>query len=94
MRTVNSFVAARRPTRALRQEGGMIDVSDENEPRELLLLKMALQTKSCVAFSQQPLIDGSVRRVARRTALAHRLMWKNKRTGLRRVALEAGFLLV
>jgi hypothetical protein len=72
----------------------MIDVSDENDPRELLLLKMALQTKSRVAFSQQPLIDGSVRRVARRTALAHRLMWKNKRARLCSVALEAGFLLV
>ena len=72
----------------------MIDVSDENEPRELLLLKMTLQTKRCVAFSQQPLINGSVRRVARRTTLAHRFMWKNKRARLCGVALEAGFLLV
>ena len=72
----------------------MIGVSDENDPGDLLLLEMALQTKGRVAFIQQPLIDGSVRGMARRTALTHRLMWKNKRTSLRCVALEAGFLLV
>ena len=72
----------------------MIGVSDENDPIELLLLEMALQTKGRVAFIQQPLIDGSVRGMARCTTLAHRLMWKNKRTGLCGVALEAGFLLV
>ena len=72
----------------------MIDVSDQNEPRELLLLKMALQTKRCVPFLQQALIDRAVRRVACRTALAHRLMWKNKRARLRGVALKTGFLLV
>jgi len=72
----------------------MIGVSDENDPGNLLLLKMALQTKGRVAFLQQPLIDGSVRGMARRTALAHRLMWKNEGTGLCGVALKTGFLLV
>ena len=72
----------------------MIGVSDENDPGNPLLLKMALQTKGRVALLQQPLINGSVRGMARRTALTHRLMWKNKRARLWGVALEAGFLLV
>jgi hypothetical protein len=39
---VNGFVAARRPTRALRQEIIVIDVADENVSWDLLLLEMAL----------------------------------------------------
>ena len=72
----------------------MIGVSNENDPGDLLLLKMALQTKGRVAFLQQPLINGSMRGMARRTALTRRLMWKNKGPGLRSVALKTGFLLV
>ena len=86
------FVAASRPTRSLLQEIRVIDVSDENVPGYLLLLEMAFQAKRRVAFVQQSLVDGAVRRMADRTALAHCLVLVNKRAALRGVTLEAGFV--
>src|SRR6266536_6725175 len=50
LRTVNGFVTARRPTRALRQEVGVIGVSDKYSAGLCLLLEVALQAKRCVAF--------------------------------------------
>ncbi len=70
----------------------MIDVSDENGAGRSLLLEMAFQTQRRVAFVQQALVDGPVRRVTNRAALPHRLMWVNKRAALLCVTFETGFV--
>lgn len=70
----------------------MIDISDEDMSGHFLLLEMTFQAKRCVAFIEQSLIHGAVRRMADHTALAHRLMLVNKRAALRGVALEASFV--
>ncbi len=85
-------MAASRPARPLLQEARVIDVSDENGAGRSLLLEMAFQTKRRVAFVQQALVDGPVRRVADRAALPHRLMWVNKRAPLLCVTFETGFV--
>ena len=70
----------------------MIDVSNENVPRYFLFLEMAFQTKRRIAFIQQALVDGAVRRMADGTTLAQRLMLIDKRAALLRVTLEAGLV--
>ena len=71
----------------------MIDVSNENVSGYFLLLEMAFDTKRRVAFIQQSLVDGAVRRMADDATLAHRLVLVDKRAALLRVTLEAGFVL-
>jgi len=80
------------PTRPLLQKIRVIDVSDENVPGYFLLLEMAFYTERRVAFIQQALIDGAVRRVANSAPLPHRLVLINKRAALLCVTLEAGFV--
>ena len=70
----------------------MIDVSNENGAGYLLLLEMAFQTERRVALVQQSLVDGPVRRMTDDTALAHCLMFIDKRAALRGVTLETGFV--
>ena len=70
----------------------MVDFSNENLPGYFLLLEMAFDTKRCVAFIQQALVDGSVRRMADETTLTHCLVLIHKRTTLLRVTLEAGLV--
>jgi hypothetical protein len=53
-------MAARRPTRPLLQEAGVIDVPNENVSRYFLLLEMAFNTKRSVALIQQALVNGAV----------------------------------
>ena len=57
-------MAASRPTRPLLQKVRVIDVSNENVPRYLLLLEMAFQTERRIAFIQQALVHGAVGRMA------------------------------
>jgi hypothetical protein len=45
----------------LLQEIRVIDISDENMPGLFLLLEMTFQAKRCVAFVEEPLVDGAVR---------------------------------
>jgi hypothetical protein len=85
-------MAASRPTRPLLQEVRVIDVSNENVSGYFLLLEMALYTKRRVAFIQQALIDGAVRRMTDDTSLAHCLMLVDERAALLRVTLEARFV--
>lgn len=85
-------MAAGGPTRALLQKIRVIHVSDENVPRYFLLLEVAFDTKGSVAFVQQALIYGAVRRMADDTPLPHRLVLINKRAALLRMTLEAGFV--
>ena len=61
-------------------------------PGYFLLLEMAFDTKRSVAFIQQALVDGAVRRMADDTPLPHRLVLINKRAALLRMTLEAGFV--
>ena len=85
-------MAARRPTRSLLQEARVIDVSNENVSGCFLLLEMAFHTKRRVAFIQQALVDGAVRRMADDATLAQRLVLVDKRAALLRVTLEAGLV--
>ncbi len=68
----------------------MIGICEEDSAGRALLLEMTLQAESVVALVQHSLIDGAVWRMADETTLAHRLVFKNKRTALRGVTLEAG----
>ena len=70
----------------------MVDFSNENLPGYFLLLEMAFDTKRCVAFIQQALVDGAVRRMADGATLAHRLVFVDKRAALLRVTFEAGLV--
>jgi hypothetical protein len=85
-------MAAGRPTRALLQKIRVIDVSNENVSGYFLLLEMALQTKRRVAFVQQALVDGAVRRMANDTTLTHCLVLINKRPALLCMTFETGFV--
>ena len=67
----------------------MIDVSNENVPGLFLLLKVAFQTKSRVAFGQQSLVNRPVGCMADHTTLAQCLVLIHERAALRGVALEA-----
>jgi hypothetical protein len=77
----------------LRQEAGVINISNENMPGFFLLLEMALQAERLVSFVQQPLVHRAVWRMARKATLTHGLMLKNKWAALRGVALEASLVL-
>ena len=92
IRPVRFFMAASRPASSLRQEVGVVDVSDKNMARLFLFLEMAFQAKRCVAFVQQSLVDGAMRRMADHTALAQRLVLVNKWAALRSMALETSFV--
>jgi hypothetical protein len=85
-------MAASRPTRSLLQEIRVIDVSNENVSGYFLLLEMAFQTEGRVAFIQQALVDGAVRRMTDAAPLLHSLMWVNPGTSLLCVTLEARFV--
>jgi hypothetical protein len=85
-------MAPSRPTGPLLQEIRVIDVSNENVSGYFLLLKVAFQTECRVAFVQQTLVDGAVRRMADGATLTHCLVFINKRTALLCMALEADFV--
>jgi hypothetical protein len=70
----------------------VVDVSNENVPWYFLLLKMALYAERRVAFVQQALIDGAVRRMTNDATLSYRLVFINKRAALLCVTFEAGFV--
>jgi hypothetical protein len=76
----------------LRQEVGVVDISDENMPGLFLFLEMAFQAERLISLVQHPLIDRAVGRMANRTTLTHRLVLINKGPALRCMALEAGFV--
>lgn len=85
-------MAAGRPARPLLQEIGVIDVAEKNCPRLGLLLEMAFQTESLIAFSQHALIDRAMRRMTGGATFAHRFVFENKRSALRRMTLRAGLV--
>jgi hypothetical protein len=85
-------MTASRPTGSLGQKAGVIDISDKDVPRHLLLLEMAFQAKRLVSFVQHSLINRAVRRMTDHTALTHCLVLVNKWAALGGVALEASFV--
>jgi hypothetical protein len=85
-------MAASRPAGSLRQEIGVIYVSNENMPGLFLLLEMAFQAKRGVAFVEQSLIDRAVWRMADHTTLTQCLVLVHKRAALCGVALKAGLV--
>jgi len=90
---MDCFVATGRPACPLLQEARVIDIRDNNLTAAALLLEMAFQTKRLVAFRQHPLINRPMGRMAGHTPFTERLVLEDKRTPLRRVTLEAGFVL-
>ena len=70
----------------------MVDISNEDMARLFLFLEMAFQAKRCVAFVEQSLVDGAVRRMADHATLAKCLVLVNKRAPLRGVALKASLV--
>ena len=85
-------MAASRPARSLLQKARLVDVSNENVSRCLLLLEMAFYAKCGVTFVQQALVDGAVGRVANGATLPQRFMLVDKRAALLGVTLEAGLV--
>src|SRR5262245_47589008 len=85
-------MAASRPARSLLQEVRVISVANENVAGYFLLLEMAFQTKGRVAFIQQALVDGTVRRMTNGASLPHRLVLIHKWATLLRMTLEAGLV--
>ena len=61
-------------------------------PGCFLFLEMAFQAKRCVAFVQQSLVDGAVRRMADHTTLTHCLVLVNKRAALRGMTLKTSLV--
>ena len=76
----------------MRQEVGVVDISNENMARHFLLLEMAFQAKRCVAFVEQSLVDGPVGGMADHTTLTQRFVLVNPGAPLQGVALEASFV--
>ena len=68
----------------------MIAPANRDFPRRLLLLEMAFQAECLISLGQHAVINRPVRLVAGETAFARGFMFKNKRSPLRGVALEAG----
>jgi hypothetical protein len=85
-------MAASGPARSLLQEIRVIGASNENVSRYFLFLEMAFQTKRRIAFIQQALVDGPVRRMTNGAALPQCLMLIDKWAALLCVTLEARFV--
>ena len=72
----------------MRKKTGVIDITEKDSAGSALFLEMALQAERVVALVQHALVNRAVRRMAGYATFAHRLMFKNKRTALRRMTLE------
>lgn len=70
----------------------MVATPDEERAGSTLLLEMTFQTKGLVALGQHPLVNRAVRLVAGVATLAQRFMLEDKRSTLRSVTLETGFV--
>jgi len=70
----------------------MVLATDEYSAAGGLLLEMALQAKSGVAFGEHTRVDGAMRPVARGASLAHGFVLKNERAALRDMAFPASVL--
>jgi len=90
---MNAFVTTCRPAGALRQQGSMVDIADENGTTRLYLLEMAAQAQIRVPNLQQFGVDGTVRSVAGGATFPHGFMLKYIRPLLGRMAAQAHFIL-
>jgi hypothetical protein len=92
VRTVNGFMATGRPTGAASKSAGVVLAANEYSSAGGLLLEMALQAKSGVAFGKHARVDGAVRPVAGSAPFADRFVLEDERPALSNVALAAGVL--
>lgn len=90
---MNGRVAARRPAIAKRQKIRVIDVANVYVTGRRLRLRMAPQAETVIVFDEHVPVDRTMRVVANCTAFAHRLMFEDKRAGLRAMALDATLVL-
>src|SRR5881396_1863727 len=81
------------PTGAPAQPARVLLPADKNLSADGLLLEVALQTEDVIAFDEHSGVDGSMRLMAGRAALAHRLVFEHERTPLRYVTFAACLLL-
>ena len=68
----------------------MVTICDSHSTDSRLLLKVALQAKVCIAFSEHLLVHRTVRAMARGAAFSDCFVFKHKRATLRGVTLSAG----
>jgi len=92
LRTVNGFVTTRRPARALRQPGGVVGIPNKNPPIDVLLLKMAFETKRGVPIDEHFLVNRSMWRMTSHAALTHSLVLEHERASLGSMAFETRFV--
>lgn len=72
----------------------MIDIANQDGAGCDLALEMAFETEILVPLFEQLGVDGAMHGMARGATFPHRLMFKDKRPGLGRMALKANLLLV
>ena len=68
----------------------MIATSNDNDSGRGLLLKMAFEAECLIALRQHTRVHRAVDLMTSGATLPHRLMFKDKRAALRRVAFAAG----
>lgn len=89
---MDCLVAAGRPAGALLETHRVIGTADANDAA-LHLLEVAAQAEIRVTHRQHLRVHGTVRVVTSRATLAQCFMLEHERTALRRMALEAVFVL-
>ena len=87
------LMTAGRPASSLLEKTGVINISNQNDPRGSLLLEMALEAKRLVALVQESLVDRAMRRMTNHASLAHRFVLIYPRPPLRAMTLETGVVL-
>src|SRR5262245_14175953 len=80
------------PAGALSEEHGVVLVADKNLASEPLDLSVAFQAEVRIALNEELAIDGTMRGVADRAALAQGLVLEDKGARLLAVALRAGLV--
>lgn len=85
-------MATRGPACPTTQKRGVIHISDINCAGGCLLLEMAAEAKRGIARNQQSGINAPVRSVTGDATFTYRFMFEHERTGLRRVAFDAGVI--
>ena len=92
MRAVHGFMTAGAPARSLGDKVAVIDRSDPKLAGAGRLLDVAVQAQVGVARDEQVAVERSVRGVADEATIAGGFVGKDKRSGLRLVALQAALV--
>lgn len=92
VRSVNSRVTTRAPTRPQREIIRVVYLADKNPATRSRHLRMTLEAKIIVRLDQHLRVDRAVRIVTNDATFAHRLMFKDKRPGLIAMASGTGLI--